>query len=672
MKKRILSLFLAVCMVLSVMCTTALSADVPTDAGNGMIQAIADPGQDEDESVLYSDKEWELLKLVNKERIAGGLEPLAVFSGLQRAAAVREQELIPRYSHTRPGGESGLSALTEAGIDYRTAAENISAGQSTPRSALQALLNNDTYRANILNSDFVHMGMGYTNQTCTIITGTGTGRIRNGWVQLLMDDDCTITDISLSRQAVSCMVGSTLDMLNLYVEAVCSVHGICYLPLVGEMCTGFDAQKIGEQTVYVAYCGQVEQLQVTVFAEGAPEPDPEPETIYEVVVGEVYNGTVTTDRVTAAAGAQIAVTATPAAGYVLKEILVNGKVIAGASFSMPAQDVTITAVFEKEEPELPAGTIIDTGRSLSLSGEVFINQYIEVQGFEGVDIAAKGGLLVWNSAVSEEAALFGTADITQAGLVAYGSEYTQRTLGIPARRYADEVYLRVYIEVADDEYVYGPLTQYSVQEYCEHKINSVEYEDKLKQTCAALLHFGTAAQTYFDYNADDPANANILDRYSPMEWDADLLTTLDPIPDTNITNTVDVSDNGQSVSLTGATRVNFYFGFSGDVSKAELLVWDGVSGALSEENVSYTQELIYYSDEYTGQSRDFAAREYGKTIFACAKITDGAGTVHYSDVIAFSPEAYAAGKLNYSDAKLVELVKRMVVYGETARVYFER
>ena len=101
-------------------------------------------------------------------------------------------------------------------------------------------------------------------------------------------------------------------------------------------------------------------------------------------------------------------------------------------------------------------------------------------------------------------------------------------------------------------------------------------------------------------------------------------------------------------------------------------MWDGVSGALSEENVSYTQELIYYSDEYTGQSRDFAAREYGKTIFACAKITDGAGTVHYSDVIAFSPEAYAAGKLNYSDAKLVELVKRMVVYGETARVYFER
>lgn len=584
MKQRIVSLVLVLCMLLPWVHTTAFATE----------EQPAAPILEGDEVDLYTEKEWELLKLTNQERLANGLEPLCVFEGLQRAAGVREQELISRFSPVRPGDKNNLTVLTEAGINYSAAGENIAVGQSTARSALRVWLNDDVYRANLLNPDFTHIGMGYTDKTCTIMTETGTGRIRNGWVQLFMDDACTITDISVSEPSVSCDVGSTLDALKLHVEAVCSVHGICYLPLVTEMCTGFDGEKAGKQTVSVAYAGQTAQLQVTV-----------------------------------------------------------GSVV-------------------EPEPELPVGTITDTGRSLSLSGEVFINQYVKAEGFEGVDIAAKGGLLVWNREVSEDEAVYGTADTTQQGLIAYKEEYTQRTLGIPARCYADELYLRVYIEVADGEYIYGPLACYSVQEYCQDKIAGQNYEDKLKETCAALLHFGTAAQSYFGYNVEDPANANILNQYSPVQWDAGLLTQLDPIPATELVSTGDVTDNGQSVSLTGAIKVNFYFGFSGDVSKAELLVWDGASGAPSEENVSYTQELIRYQDEYTAQSRDFVAREYGKTIFACARITDNMGAVHYSDVIAFSPEAYAAGKLDHSDETLVELVKRMVVYGETARVYFER
>lgn len=167
---------------------------------------------------------------------------------------------------------------------------------------------------------------------------------------------------------------------------------------------------------------------------------------------------------------------------------------------------------------IPNKVINDTGRSISLEGEVFINQYVTVSGFEGIDVASKGGLLIWHSEVTEDEAVYGTADTTQTGLIAYGNEYTQRTSGIPMRRYADEVYLRVYIEVAEGEYVYGPLAKYSVQEYCEHKINTDGYSAKLKATCASLLHMGAMAQQYFNYNTNNLANANILEVYPAPEW----------------------------------------------------------------------------------------------------------------------------------------------------------
>lgn len=163
-------------------------------------------------------------------------------------------------------------------------------------------------------------------------------------------------------------------------------------------------------------------------------------------------------------------------------------------------------------------TITDTGRSISLQDQIYINQYVTVSGFDGIDVAAKGGLLIWNSRVTEEEALYGTADTTQKGLIAYEGEYTQRTLGISAKNYSDELYLRVYIEVADGSFVYGPLTEYSVQDYCEHKINTEGYTADLKKTCAALLHYGAMAQRYFNYNTNDLANANILEVYPAPAW----------------------------------------------------------------------------------------------------------------------------------------------------------
>lgn len=69
---------------------------------------------------------------------------------------------------------------------------------------------------------------------------------------------------------------------------------------------------------------------------------------YAITVDEAENGTVTVDKETACEGETVTVTAKPDKGYVLQEITVNdGAVtVTDGKFTMPAEAVTVTAVFE--------------------------------------------------------------------------------------------------------------------------------------------------------------------------------------------------------------------------------------------------------------------------------------------------------------------------------------
>jgi len=330
-----------------------------------------------------------------------------------------------------------------------------------------------------------------------------------------------------------------------------------------------------------------------------------------------------------------------------------------------------------EEPVI-TGTIAKYGNTLALEGMVYINHYVTMTGFEGLDkayVEENGGLLVWKTSVTEEEAVygFGTPDINELTPVVDSNgnvlRYLGATDGIAMSEYADELYFRVYLELPDGSYAYGPLQAYSVQAYCESRLKSSS-DAKLVNLCAAMLHFGAQAQVNFNHNTGDLANANILETHPAEAFDSSLLTAVEAV-NTNIVASGNIT-NKKTLSLDGMIRVNYYFTPTGiDVANAELMFWEGVAGELSEENVSYTVELANTPSGYFGQSNGIPSKSYGDTIFCCAKITDTEGNVHYSDVIAYSVEAYASGRIaNSSDAVLKELVKRMVIYGEYAKIYF--
>ena len=127
--------------------------------------------EDNNNGTSQGDFASQVVALVNAERTKQGLSALTIDTKVQQAALVRAKESAQSFSHTRPNGSSFSTALTEAGVSYRRAGENIAYGQSTPQQVMNAWMNSSGHRANILNEDFSRIGVAHAGQ---------------GWVQLFL------------------------------------------------------------------------------------------------------------------------------------------------------------------------------------------------------------------------------------------------------------------------------------------------------------------------------------------------------------------------------------------------------------------------------------------------------------------------------------------------------
>lgn len=106
----------------------------------------------------------QVVELVNQQRVAYGLQPLTTTPQLMSAAQTRAVETVTLFSHTRPDGSSCFTILQPCGVVCTTAGENIAAGQTTPAEVVTAWMNSPGHRANILNGEFTHIGVGFYYQ----------------------------------------------------------------------------------------------------------------------------------------------------------------------------------------------------------------------------------------------------------------------------------------------------------------------------------------------------------------------------------------------------------------------------------------------------------------------------------------------------------------------------
>ena len=104
----------------------------------------------------------EVLDLVNVERAKYGLTPLVMGdTNLTAAAQKRAEEIATVNSHTRPDGSKCFTVLKEYGVTAAPTGENAAWGSVSPQEVVDAWMQSEGHRANILNPEARAMGVGY-------------------------------------------------------------------------------------------------------------------------------------------------------------------------------------------------------------------------------------------------------------------------------------------------------------------------------------------------------------------------------------------------------------------------------------------------------------------------------------------------------------------------------
>lgn len=104
--------------------------------------------------------EKEVFDLINAKRTAARLSALKVDAELQNVARAKAEDMVKNnyFSHTSPTYGSPFDMMKSFGVSYKTAGENI-AGNSSNTGAVNAWMNSEGHKANILNSSFNYTGV---------------------------------------------------------------------------------------------------------------------------------------------------------------------------------------------------------------------------------------------------------------------------------------------------------------------------------------------------------------------------------------------------------------------------------------------------------------------------------------------------------------------------------
>lgn len=107
--------------------------------------------------------EEEVIALVNQERSSRGLPALTYNSSLANVARTKSADMAQNnyFSHNSPTYGSPFDMLQTFNIPFTAAGENIAKGQTTAQEVMNAWMNSSGHAANILNSGFSEIGVGY-------------------------------------------------------------------------------------------------------------------------------------------------------------------------------------------------------------------------------------------------------------------------------------------------------------------------------------------------------------------------------------------------------------------------------------------------------------------------------------------------------------------------------
>ena len=175
--------------------------------------------------------------------------------------------------------------------------------------------------------------------------------------------------------------------------------------------------KTGAQFAFVfesaARTGASAAIDNVDFAAGTT---PAPVARYAVKIAEMTNGTVTTDKATATEGETVTLTVKPDAGYHLKSLMAGDETLTSApyTFTMPAKEVTVSALFEKDAEQPTTGSYKDgtyTGSATGHGGKVSVTVTVKNGNISNIEVTEQQETpKYWEKAKATISALLGLGD----------------------------------------------------------------------------------------------------------------------------------------------------------------------------------------------------------------------------------------------------------------------
>lgn len=106
-------------------------------------------------------EEGEMLQMINRERTSRGLSPLVMDARLVRSARLKSQDMADNgyFAHQSPRYGSPSAMISEQGVSYHFAGENIAAAGSVAE-AHSGLMGSPGHRQNILLPQYTMVGIG--------------------------------------------------------------------------------------------------------------------------------------------------------------------------------------------------------------------------------------------------------------------------------------------------------------------------------------------------------------------------------------------------------------------------------------------------------------------------------------------------------------------------------
>lgn len=161
LEMRALKNIAAAAMTLAVVFGAASLKPVTANAAEASVSASI---EEENSYISFQDEAYqnEFLRRVNNERAKAGLKPVQLgVSNHNSAAQERAEEIATVNSHVRPNGTKWYTVLSEYGVTDAAAGENAAWGNVSPEEVVNAWMNSEGHRANILDPEARAMGVGY-------------------------------------------------------------------------------------------------------------------------------------------------------------------------------------------------------------------------------------------------------------------------------------------------------------------------------------------------------------------------------------------------------------------------------------------------------------------------------------------------------------------------------